>query len=95
MKGDAGISLYKICTVAQFVQIWRRGADGLVCLSATHKATMRYIFRMGPLRASAALLVTFGAKSDMQRIVMRGVGVPSHMLTATANKKIKDNHYAY
>jgi len=56
---------------------------------------MRYIFRMGPLRASAALLVTFGAKSDMQRIVMRGVGVPSHMLTATANKKIKDNHYAY
>ena len=45
---------------------------GAVCADCTRKRhtteTLRYIIRMGPLRASAALLVTFGAKSDRRSL---------------------------
>ena len=53
-------------------------ADGRVRIGDALGGTMMRIARrvhlcMGPLRASAGLLVTFGHKSNMQRIIMRDV----------------------
>ena len=53
-------------------------AGGRVRIGDALGGTMMRIARrvhlcMGPLRASAGLLVTFGHKSNMQRIIMRDV----------------------
>ena len=60
--------LIKICIVAISAQAKRRGVDRGVHGSATQKRPCSTYFAWGAASQSAPLLVTFGVKSDRQRL---------------------------
>ena len=66
----AGAHLYKICIVALFAHIKRRGVCGFAHESATQQRPCGAYSAWGAASQSARLLVTFGLKSDMRSIIM-------------------------